>query len=167
MKEVKTTCVVKHRDYVPDGWIAIDFCEIYFSGHRSDDFEEQWRKIEYEKYDAMQEKIKPLELERLELKKQLTDITQQINIIKKKRSLFHTYSKEIRQLYTEFEDAELKIKEVKHKIKKLKNNRFYKTRELIVKINDFLEEKGFHIISSSSKGGECSTEKDIWLLDYN
>ena len=41
MEEKYTTCRVKHRDYVPYGYIAIEFCRVEFTG-------KDWKKYEKE-----------------------------------------------------------------------------------------------------------------------
>lgn len=43
---MKTTAIVKHRDRVPYGWIAIKFCSVEFLGPLARELDNKWHDIE-------------------------------------------------------------------------------------------------------------------------
>lgn len=180
-----TTCKVEHRDYVPYGWIAVEFCHVDFMGKHAKLYENEWHDIEFEKYRKREKEIKEIEEELKSIEKADENIAKQqisleyeIRNLRKKlpifKRLFKGDTEEIKDKKAELEKLmntkNYKIKGyfVLTKLKKeLDEDRFYSQSELMRKIERYLKDKGFRIINSSQSGGECKEQIDIWQKEYN
>ena len=74
-----TTAIVKHRDRVPYGWIAIKFCDVEFLGPLEDELNNKWHDIEFKKYRQNKEKIEECETTKEILEDKIKDFKKQIN----------------------------------------------------------------------------------------
>lgn len=185
MSREYTTCKVKHRDYVPYGWIAIEFCEVDFMGKDAKLYENEWHEIKFAKYDKREKEIKEIEEELKSIKKAAEDIAKQeirleyeIRNLRKKlpifKRLFKGDTEEIKDKKAELEkiintkNCKIKNYYVLTELKKdLDEDKFYSQSELMRKIERYLKDKGFRIINSSQSGGECKEQIDIWQKEYN
>lgn len=184
MEEKYTTCRVEHRDYVPYGYIAIEFCNVKFMGKDKRKYEKEWNNIEFKKLNQREEEIKEIN-EKLktineEIKTLLdleNNIEEEIKEMRKKLSIFaRLFKGDTEEIKDKKNVLKLLIYAIDCKINKyneliaLKNNldedKFYSQSELMCKIERYLEDNGFRIINSNQSGGECKTQTDIWQKEY-
>ena len=92
-----TTCRIEHRDYVPYGWIAIEFCDVEFMGKNAKQYEREWHDIEFVKLRKREKEIENIdstlqiiaeELEfvlnlQSELKKEIKNLRKKLSILKR------------------------------------------------------------------------------------
>lgn len=158
---MKTTAIVEHRDYVPYGWFAIEFCDVKFLGPNSDELDDQWHKIEYKKYDEKKLLINEREVCKDNLLKQIEKFKEKIN-----RPWYRFwYNSEEKELIKKIEILEEEIAECDAEIEELEDDKFYSATEKVRMAEEFLTEKGFVLHNHSSSGEECVTHKDIWYLE--
>ena len=159
---MKNTATVKHRDYVPYGWIALEFCSVDFAGPRSEELSSAWRKIEYSKLHETEAKIKELEehVEMFELDKKIL----KTNTPKKPWYCFWT-TKEDKELAKKIDECDSRIHQLQIQIEKLDKEKFFDVHTLHRKAEKFLEENGFYLHNTSSSGDECVTHTDIYWSD--
>lgn len=157
-----TTVRIKYRDYVPNDWLAIEFCRVEFFGDNKDFFSKKWDAIEYEQYRKLNPKADDLEEQKKLLKRERDSIETQLNNSKHWWKFWKDKGeKELNGRLSEINQA---IKEIKSELKQVKNNMFYDASTLIRKAEKFLSENGFVLKSSNSSGNECVTHTDIWEL---
>ena len=159
---MKNTATVKHRDYVPYGWIALEFCSVDFAGPRANELGEAWRKIEYSKLHDAEAKIKELEghIETFELDKKIL----KTNAPKKPWYRFWK-TKEDKKLDKKIDECDSRIHQLQLQIEKLDKEKFFDSYTLRRKVEKFLEEHGFYLHNTSSSGDECVTHTDIYWSD--
>lgn len=159
---MKNTATVKHRDYVPYGWIALEFCSVDFAGPHSEELSSAWRKIEYSKLHETEAKIKELEehVEMFELDKKIL----KTNTPKKPWYCFWT-TKEDKELAKKIDKCDSRIRQLQIQIEKLDKEKFFDVHTLHRKAEKFLEENGFYLHNTSSSGDECVTHTDIYWSD--
>ena len=183
MKEY-TTCRVKHRDYVPDDYIAIEFCDVEFIGKNAKKYEYELNDIIFEKcrkrkkeiknidetLDSIDKKIKLVSESIIEKNKEIKEMRKKLPIFDR---LFKNDTEEIKYkkkvLETLIYYMETEINEY-NELVDLKNNlekdKFYSQFEEVYKTETYLKNNGFRIISSSQSGGKCKTQIDIWQKEY-
>lgn len=159
---MKSTATVKHRDHVPYGWIALEFCSVNFAGPRADELGEAWRKIEYSKLHDTEAKIKKLEgrVEAFELDKKILKTNAH-----KKPWYYFWKTKEEKELAQKLDEYDDKIYQLQRQIEKLEKEKFFDSYTLRHKAEKFLEEHGFYLHSTSSSGDECVTHTEIYWSD--
>lgn len=184
MEEKYTTCRVKHRDYVPYGYIAIEFCDVKFMGKNSKKYEREWYAIEFKKLRQREKEIEDINEEVKAITKEIeisldskNNIEKEIKKMRKKLSFFaRLFNSDTEEIKDKKNVLKLLIYSIDCKINKynelivLKNNldqdKFYSQSEIMVKIERYLIDNGFRIINSSQSGGECKTQTDIWQKEY-
>lgn len=166
----KTTAKVKHRDYVPHGWIAFKFCNVHFYGFRAEEMEEKWRHIEYERY----YEYAPLYEQN---KTQIQNLRSQIDVINaQEKSLIDSipfyrlwYTEAEKEKISEFnkllDELSKQADELEKENKEIRDKSFLSVYECHRKIEDLLQQHGFVLTSTSSKGNECVTETEVWTLE--
>lgn len=176
----KTTAKVEHRDYVPSGWIAIEFCNVHFYGFRAKEMERKWRDIEdkrYVQYAPIYEKNKA----------KIHNMRNQINAINaQKESLINSkpskpfyrfwYNKaektkisEIDKILDELskqaDELIIEANKLEKKNEEIGEKRFFEVYECRTKIETLLQQNGFVLTHTSSEGKECVTRTEVWTLE--
>lgn len=157
-----TTARVKYRDYVPDDWFAIEFCDVEFFGNNADILSQKWHSIEYEKCREFRPKADDLENQMDILEKERNSIEIEL---RNSRHWWKFWSgKYEKELKGRLSRTNQTIKEIKSEFKQVENNMFYDVSTLVRKAEKFLAENGFILKSTNSSGNECVTHTDIWEL---
>lgn len=168
---LKTTAKIEHRDRVPYGWIATKFCDVNFYGFRAEEMETKWANIkreQYIKYAPLYEKNAT----------QIQNLRNQINAIHaQKDSLINSnfyplrYEElpEVSKLWNELskqaDELTMQVNELEKENKEIGNKRFFGIYECHRRIENFLQQNGFVLTHTSSKGYECVTEIEVWTLE--
>lgn len=156
-----TTARVKHRNYVPYGWIAIEFCNVDFFGSDAERFGSAWRKITYAKYDQVQPEIERIQKHIVKCEEKIGIIGQELNQLRRWWRFWKT--PEENELLQKKSLIMHDIMEARARKKFLQRDMFYKARELVCKAEHFLTENGFILTSTSSDGNGCVTHTDLWV----
>lgn len=160
-----TTARLKHRDYVPYGWIAIEFCDIEFFGDNSSLYTKKWEDIKYKKYHECKSKIDALSTRRRLIERQRNSILSELSGLQEEKpwwKIWKTdYEKELIKKVFRM-DSDIEIIEVD--IERVKDDQFYDITTLVRKAERMLNENGFILKSSNASGTECITHTDIWEL---
>lgn len=166
----KTTAKVKHRDYVPHGWIAIEFCDVDFYGFRAKEMERKWDDIkrkQYYEYAPLYDKNKT----------QIQNLRNQIDAINAQgKSLIDSipfyrfwYTEAEKEKISEFnkllDELSKQADDLEKENKEIGDKRFFGVYECHRRIEDLLQQHGFVLTSTSSKGNECVTEIEVWTLE--
>ena len=157
---MKTTAKVKHRDYVPWGWIAIEFCDVSFYGTRAKELEEKWRNVEFFKYHEQKPIVEKCELEKSVIEKEIEELQKKLNTSKKWYRPW--YTKEEKQFISSMDEKRKIIITLDEKISVAKDNMFYEAATLKRKAERFLTDNGFVLTNTTATGNECVTYTDIW-----
>lgn len=159
----KTTAKVEHRDYVPYGWIAIEFCEVEFFGPRAKEMNAKWNAITHARYEEY-ESICSQKQERIdEATKEIEDIQKDIKSSKPFYRFWYNSDEKIMLAKVKALKAEISVLE--EKIEEVKDKRFYGVYEKHRKLERLLDENGFTLTSTSSRGDRCITKVEIWTLE--
>ena len=157
---MKTTAKVKHRDYVPWGWIAIEFCDVSFYGARAKELEEKWRNIEFSKYHEQKPIVERCELEKSVLQEEIKELQKKLKNSKKWYRPW--YTKEEKQFICFIDEKNKAIWNLDEKISVAKDNMCYEAATLKRKAEQFLKNNGFVLSNTTAAGNECVTYTDIW-----
>ena len=157
-----TTAKVKYRDHVPYGWIAVEFCDIYFYGENADEFKDRWYAIKYEKYHKQKFKIDNLCVSKEECETKKTDMVKDLKQSKDWRRFWD--NKYERSLKYKIKELNQKIAKINSEIQSTQSDMYYSVFTLIYKAEHFLDDNKFVLKSSSSSGSECIVHTDIWEL---
>ena len=160
---MKTTAKVEHRDYVPYGWIAIEFCRVNFFGARAEKMEEKWDAIKRERY------IKYTSLYE-ENEKTIQDFRDQANIIRrniKNSKPFYRFwhTKTEKDMLSKAKSLSTQADKLEKENEKISSKRFFGVYECHRKIENLLIQNGFVLTSTSSSGDSCTIETEIWTLE--
>lgn len=155
-----TTARVKHRDYIPYGWVAIEFCDVDFFGNDAERFDSAWREITYAKYDQIQPEIKRIQKHIAECDEKIGAIEQELNQLRRWWRFWKT--PEENELLQKKSLLTQDIIEARERNDFLQKDMFYKAKELVCKAEHFLKENGFILTNTSSDGNECVTHTDLW-----
>lgn len=157
-----TTAEVRHRDYVPFGYIAFEFCRVSFSGFRSKEMERKWRKIEDDLYEKHSSTISENE-ERIEwLRNRAERLQGKVRNSKPFYRFWYTAEEEnsLSRASKLLDEAD----ELERENEKLREEGRCSVYEIRGAVERMLEENGFAKTQVSSTGGECSTEIELWSL---
>lgn len=168
---LKTTAIVEHRDHVPYGYIAIKFCHVDFSGFRADEMEEKWANIKRERYIKYAPLYNKNEAQIKTLHYQLNAILAQKESILNSNSYPLRYEElaEISKLWNELskqaDELNVQLTELEKENKIIGEKRFFDIYECQREIKNFLQQNGFVLTHTSSKGNKCVTEIEVWTLE--
>lgn len=155
-----TTARAKHRDYVPFGWIPVEFCKVDFFGDEAESFDSMWREIEYKKYNQVAPEIKRVKSRIAECVAEIDTIERKLEQVKRWWRLWKTAEeKELKQKQSMLFHN---IQEAKAEEDSLKSDMFYEAKKIVLKAENFLKENGFVLTNASSNGNECITYTDLW-----
>lgn len=158
-----TTARVKYRDYVPYGWIAVEFCDVYFYGDKANELSLRWHAIKYEKYYKQKSKINNLLVIKEDYEAQKTDIGKDL---KQSEDWWRFWNnKQERKLKCKIKELNQKISEIDSEIRSIQSDKYFEVSTLIRKAERFLDDNKFVLKSSNSSGTECITHTDIWELE--
>lgn len=158
-----TTARVKHRDYIPPGWLAIEFCDVDFVGDEAEFFDSMWKKIEYKKFDRDMPNLEHVESCINKYMAEIDTIGYELKQIKK----WWKFWKSAEEKYLEQKQSLLiqNIEKAKAERDILENNMLYEPAELVFRVEKFLKENGFILKSTSSSNDGCVTYTDLWTKE--
>lgn len=159
----KTTAKVKHRDYVPWGWIAVEFCHVNFYGFRADEMKRKWDAIENKRYQEYDSIYKANEIKIQSLRSQADAIYKRV---KESRPFYRFwYNKAEKEMLADAQKLSNQAYELEEENEKVKDKRFFGSYECRRKIEALLQQNGFVLTHTSSEGDECVTETEVWTLE--
>ena len=160
---LKTTAKVEHRDHVPRGWIAIEFCNVNFYGFRAEEMEKKWRDIEYKRYVEYDSLYKQNETKIKDLRNTANSI---YNHVRKTKPCYRFwYSKAEKEVLSKAKNLLIQAEELERKNQDIGKQRFFNTYESRRKIERLLQQHGFVLTQTSSRGEECVTKTEVWTLE--
>lgn len=157
----KTTAIVTSRLYVPYGWIAIEYCDIDFTGENQKVLSKQWHDIEFSEYDKHDVVVRECKDDIKTKKEEIEAIRSHTKTSKLKWKIWRY--KEYQKSKKDIRVLEEEISELKKRKKHHKEKRFKSAVKLHSDAMNFLKENGFLLVSSSDSGGECITTTEIWM----
>lgn len=160
---MSTTAKVEYRDFVPYGYIAIEFCDISFYGDKYYELDNEWQTIKYKKLHEREKQIEDLNKNKVELNNNIKELQDKRNNTKCKFLFFKTQKE--KDLDDQIWKLSRNIYSIDLKIDKLNHDKFYSAIDLEAKAEIFLEDHGFILDSSTSHGDRCATTTDIWKLN--
>ncbi len=154
------TAKVQYRDYVPYGYIAIEFCNVEFYGDDSDNLTAKWEKIKkdrYHKYDTA--------VNRLRYKlDSLNSAREDLEKIKNAKPWFRFwYNEEEKEAIAKIEDIFNDIVKIEEQLQEYESLRHMTAKETKRAVEEFLRDNGFVLTNTDSSGMECVTHTDIWV----
>lgn len=176
----KTTAKVEHRDYVPSGWIAIEFCNVHFYGFREKEMQKKWRDIEHKRYVEYAPLYEENEAKIQNMRNQINAIhTQKESLINSKPSkpfyrFWYNKSEKARiseidkildELSRQADELTVEADKLEKENKEIENKRFFEVYECHAKIETLLKQNGFVLTHTSSEGEECVTRTEVWTLE--
>ena len=160
---LKTTAKVEHRDRVPYGWIAIEFCDVDFYGFRAEEMKKKWRDIEhkrYVEYNTLYEENKA----KIQAMENSADAIREV--VKESKPFYRFwYNKDEKEMLSKADELLDQADELKKENKKVKKKRFFETYECLRKIEELLQENGFVLTHTASRGEECIVKTEVWTLE--
>lgn len=159
----KTTAKVKHRDYVPWGWYALEFCHVNFYGFRADEMYRKWDAIKDKQYAEYNSIFKQNEIQIKDWRNVANAIRNQV---KKSKPFYRFwYNKTEKDLLATADKLSSQADELEEKNKEVKIKRFFDVFECRIKIEDLLQQNGFVLTHTSSSGEECVIETEVWTRE--
>lgn len=155
----KTVCELKYRDYIPYGWIAIEFCHLNFMGDSEYTYRNMWDAIAYDKFYKSEEEIKQLREQADVLRAEYESLPDDRTFFQKLIGSRNTPNCKLK------DEIDSEINAIGEQLAGLGENRFYKSSELVVKAHIFLKEHGFLITNHSVGGDELKTHYEIWTRE--
>lgn len=176
----KTTAKVEHRDYVPSGWIAIEFCDVHFYGFRAEEMKRKWCDITNKRYDEYAPLYEENEAKIQNMRNQIKVInTQKESLISSKPSkpfyrFWYNKSEKARiseinklldELLKQADNLTVEADKLEKENKEIGDKRFFEVYECHTKIETLLQQNGFVLTHTSSEGKECVTRTEVWTLE--
>lgn len=155
-----TTAKVKHRDYVPWGWIAIEFCDVEFFGERAKELDSAWHKITHARYKEYDDIVSSLVANRMVLENNIKKMSEELKALKPWYRPW--YNKKEKEIIKKIDSTQSSVFKLNEDIERNESLRFYKASEKRRKLERFLEEKGLVLTNTTAAGDECITYTDIW-----
>lgn len=166
----KTTAKVEHRDYVPWGWVTINFCNVDFYGFRAEEMERKWNDIKRKQYDEYAPLYEQNETQIQNLRNQIDAINaQEKSLIDSIPFYRFWYTKTEKEKISEFnkllDELSKQADDLEKENEEIGDKRFFGAYECYRKIEDLLQQHGFVLTSTSFKGNKCVTEIEVWTLE--
>ena len=159
----KTTAKVEHRDYVPRGRLAIEFCRVDFYGFRAKEMEKKWKDIKLQRYLKYNSLFEDNETKIQDLRKKANAI---LNKVRKSKPYYRFwYYKMEKQMISDANELLSQAYKLEEENEEVGKNRFFGTYEYRRKIEDLLQQNGFVLTSTSSMGDWCVTKTEVWTLE--
>lgn len=159
----KTVAKIRHRDFVPEGWFAIEFCEVNFYGFRAKEMDKKWRDIIVERFEKYNPLFEENKIKIKEMRDKAEDLQEQVS--KSQQFFRFWYTPAEKEKIKEAHEITIQANKLEKENEDLAQLRFFGQYEEIRRIEELLEENGFILTSTSSEGGECVVETDIWTLE--
>lgn len=160
---LKTAATVRHRDYVPSDWFAIEFCDVNFTGFRAKEMEKKWKAITYERYNKYNSLYEKNKTKIQNLYDKSKSIYEQVNASKPfYRFWYNKTEKEILSEANKLSNQAYKLEEENEEIG---HKRFFNAYECHRKIEDFLQKNGFVLTSIYPHGNNSLTDIEVWTLE--
>lgn len=160
---MSTIAKMEYRTHVPWGWIAIEYCNINFTGDNAKNYANKWHSIEFEKFHKNDCAQQALAEHKKEIEADLDDARNAYWANQKWYRLWRT--KEDRELECKIDSLSEKYNEICEEIEKLEKESFYTASQLVDKAHSFLIEYGFKLLSHNTVGSECVNEIEMWTLE--
>ena len=158
-----STAKFKYRDYVPYGWIAIEYCDVEFFGKDADKLSKEWHNIKFAKFDKKESEIIPLKVKLKEIREANNYNEETLKSIKDSKKWYQRKkSVDEKNFLAKIAENNILIQDLTEKIDKLEKDRFYSVSELKRKAKNFLREKGFLMYDYASSGDECVDHTEMW-----
>ena len=159
----KTTAKVEHRDYVPWGWIAIEFCDVNFYGFRAEEMERKWSAIKNKRYDKYDSLFKQNETQIKDWRNAASAIRNQV---KRSKPFYRfLYNNTEKDLLATADKLSSQANKLEAENQEVKNKRFFGVYECHRKIEDLLQQNGFVLTHTSSGGEKCVTKTEVWTRE--
>ncbi len=175
----KTTAKIEHRDYVPHGWLAIKFCYVHFYGFRSEEMKKKWTGIALTRYDKYNRLCEQNKTTIQYLNNQINEINSHKKALiasKPSKPLFRFWynksekekiceiNKNLDEISKQVSDLTIQVDNLEKENKRIEDKK-YDVYEIHREIEDFLQQNGFVLTSTSATGNECITETEVWTLE--
>ena len=159
----KTTAKVEHRDYVPYGWIAIKFCDVDFYGFRAQEMTTKWQNIKNRRYDEYNSIYNQNEKTIKDLRNSASEIR---NRVRKAKPFYRFwYNKKDKILLAAADKLSSQADKLEEKNEELGEKRFFGVYECHTRIEQLLEQNGFVLTHTSSRGQECVIQTEVWTCE--
>ncbi len=158
-----TTAKVQHRDYVPWGWLAIEFCDVDFYGFRAEEMERKWTAIEHKRYEQFNSIYEENEKKSKSMRDKANAIYKQV--AESKPFYRFWYNKAEKEMIHEADNLINQAYQLEQENKDVEDKRFFNNYEARSKIEELLQQNGFSLTHTSSSGDECVTETEVWTLE--
>lgn len=176
----KTTATVTHRDSVPYGCLAYEFCDVEFSGYRSSEMIQKWRDITHKRFNEYNSIYEENKINIQNLHNQLNTIQTQIKTLinsKPTRPFYRFwYNKDEKEKVLEINKSLNELSKQKkellsqiHKLEKqnevVKAQRYFDFYECYEEITFFLRQNGFVLTDVSYNRNRYVPDTDIFSCD--
>lgn len=158
-----TTARVRHRDYVPYGWIAIEFCEVEFFGTRARQIEEEWKKICNERYNKYNNLVEALKFKKNKAQQEIDKLSGELKESKPWYRPWH--NKTEKDIIKKIDELIENINGLDRSIKRNEDMRFFAQSEKKRNLENLLKRSGFVLTNTAAAGDECVTYTDIWTSE--
>lgn len=159
----KTTAKVRHRDYIPFGWIAVKFCNVDFYGFRAKEMTEKWSDITNKRFIAYYSLYEENETKIKNMRDKARGLNEQVKSSKPFYRFW--YNKAEKEMLSEAKELSIQANQLEEKNEKIRHQCFFDVYECHRKIENLLQQNGFVLTSIASEGDRCITEIEIWTLD--
>lgn len=162
-----TTAKVEHRDYVPIGWVAIEFCDVEFYGYRASEMSKKWDNIETKlRNEQEEERVRTISQNEARIRNLRQVAEERRKEIRNGRHVLRLwYNEEEKKLLQHVWDMEDEADRLENENDELRNKKHsIDTYTLRRNIEKFLQDRGFALTQVSSRGDECVTKIEVWTL---
>ncbi len=159
----KTTAKVTHRDYVPYNWIAIEFCDVEFYGFRAEEMKRKWDNIKSKRYYTYNSLYEEQKAKIQNLRDKSEALYEQIKLSKPFYRFW--YNKKEKEMLSEAYNLSNQADKLEKENKKILDKRLFNVYECHTEIEKLLQQNGFALTFTSSRGDECVTDTEIWTLE--
>lgn len=160
------TARIRHRDYIPWGWIALEFCNVDFYGPEADVLKKEYDAILCAHYEKNKATLASLEQDKENAENEIETIQQKISEIKASSpwwKFWDTEKKEkIAEMRNEIVSLNKRIASLETSIENKKKKLFMSSLDKRYAAEKILRDNGFILTNTTSEGSECVTHTDIW-----
>lgn len=155
---MQATARVEHRDYVSYNWVAVKFCRVEFHGKLAGEMKKKWRKAENELINQSKNRYQMKLNKVLDLRREADEILKEVKSGKPFYRFWYNEAErkrvaKARKLHERAEKIEASAKEYPTA---------YETYRCVEK---FLQQEGFVLMHTESRGKECITKTELWKLE--
>lgn len=155
-----TTATIKHLDYVPSGWFALEFCKVYFYGFRAEEMKKKLEDIEKARYNEYNFIYEKNQIKIQNLRDKSNTIYKKVSESKPFYRFF--YNKVERSLLAQAQTLDILASQLEEKNKNVKVKRFFDFYEYHRKIEELLNQNEFIPVNTYFTGEGCVIKTEIW-----